>query len=299
MNLKSLRVFVYIIEEGTLARAADRLHLSQPAVSRLLKLLEEELGVALFERYKKRLIPTPAADQFYAEANRILASVDGIPNFLNQIKSGQATPLRIVCHPRLTNGLVLPAMSLLAKRSPETRLHLEVHSRRDLERYIAQELFDVGIGSLPVPLEKIEPEEFCEVELQVLLTRRHKLADKPYLTVEDLQPYRYIALNKHTLLRKVADASLLGANERLEVFHEVSISAAAHHFVAEGLGYTITDAVSVGGNMSKDLRLVPLRPKTMMKFGIFRIGETRQHEALDDFISCIREIAELVTSRRC
>jgi DNA-binding transcriptional LysR family regulator len=292
MNLKSLRVFVYIIEEGTLVRASDRLHLSQPAVSRLLKLLEEELGVALFERYKKRLIPTFAGDQFYPEAKRILASVDGIPNFLNQIKSSQTAPLKIVCHPRLTNGLVLPAMSLLAKRNPDTRMHLEVHSRRDLERYIAQELFDVGIGSLPVPLEKIEPEELCEVELQVLLSSDHDLAVRPYLTVEDLQPYRYIALNKYTLLRNIVDGSLLGANERLEVFHEVSTSAAAHHFVAEGMGYTITDVISVGSSLPNDLRLVPLRPKTMMKSGIFRVGETRRHEALEGFVSCVREIAE-------
>jgi DNA-binding transcriptional LysR family regulator len=293
MNLKSLRVFVYIIEEGTLARASERLHLSQPAVSRLLKLLEQELGVALFERYKKRLVPTLAGDQFYAEAIRILASIDGIPDYLRQIKSGQSAPLRIVCHPRLANGLVLPAMSLLAGRSPDTRLHLEVHSRRDLGRYIAQELFDVGIGSLPVALEKIEPEVFCEVDLQVLLTADHDLADRPYLRVEDLQPYRYIALDKHTLLRSVVDGSPLRANERLEVFHEVSISAAAHHLVAEGLGYTITDAVSVGGNMSKDLRLIALRPKTTMKFGIFRIGGSRQDEALDQLVSCIREIAGL------
>jgi DNA-binding transcriptional LysR family regulator len=295
MNLKSLRAFVYIIEEGTLARASERLHLSQPAVSRLLKLLEEELGVALFERYKKRLVPTLVGDRFYAEATRILASVDGIPDFLDQIGSGQATPLRIVCHPRLTNGLILPAMSLLAKNSPDTRLHLEVHSRRDLGRYIAREQFDVGIGSLPVALEQSDPEVFCEVELQVLLTSDHDLATRSHLTVENLQPYRYIALDKHTLLRNVVDGSLLSANERLQIFHEVSISAAAHHLVAEGLGYTITDAVSVGSNMSKDLRLIPLQPRTMMKFGIFRVSESRQHEALDPFISCIHEVAQRLT----
>ncbi|MFV2034596.1 MAG: LysR substrate-binding domain-containing protein [Halocynthiibacter sp.] len=291
MNLKSLRVFVYIIEEGTLARASERLHLSQPAVSRLLKLLEEELGVALFDRYKKRLVATLAGDQFYAEAKRILASIDGIPNFLNQIDSGQTVPLRIVCHPRLTNGLVLPAMSLLARRLPDVRMHLEVHSRRDLGRYIAQELFDVGIASLPIPLDKIEPEEICEVELRVLLSADHDLAKRSHLSVRDLQPYRYIALNEHTLLRKITEGSLLRANERLEVFHEVSISAAAHHLVADGLGYTITDAVSVGSKMSKELRLIPLRPKIMMKFGVFRIGVPRRHDALDDFVACVREVA--------
>jgi DNA-binding transcriptional LysR family regulator len=296
MNLKSLRVFVYIIEEGTLARASERLNLSQPAVSRLLRLLEEGLGVALFDRYKKRLVPTQAGDQFYAEAKRILASVDGIPDFLSQIASGDSAPLRIVCHPRLSNGLVLPAMSLLARRMPDVRMHLEVHSRRDLGRYIAQEQFDVGIGSLPIALEKIQPEVFCEVELQILVTSDHDLANRPHLTIEDLQPFRYIALDKHTLLRKMVDSSLLGANERLEIFHEVSISAAAHHMVAEGLGYTITDAVSAGSNMSKDLRLIPLRPKTMMKFGIIRIGETRCHEALDPFVSCIREMGERLTN---
>jgi len=64
MNIKGLRVFILTIEEGTLSKASERLNISPPAASRLLNLLEEDLGVPLFSRVKKRLIPTVEAEAF-------------------------------------------------------------------------------------------------------------------------------------------------------------------------------------------------------------------------------------------
>ena len=294
MNVRNLRVFVYVIEEGTLARAAERLSLSQPAASRLLRLLEDELGAALFHRYKKRLIPTDEGDRLYAEASRILASIDGIPQFLAAGRAGSAPPLRVVCHPRLTEGIVLPALAALATRRPEVRVHLEVHPRRDLGRYVVQELFDLGIASLPLPGVPLEPEELCATTLKVLLRTDHALAGRESLALAELADHPYIALTEHTLLRQLADTALLRAGERLAVRHEVSISAAAHRLVAEGLGFTVTDAVSVGGNIAPTLELIPLVPPTTIRYGLFRARRPAQHPAADEFVGCVREIARTV-----
>ena len=87
MNLRSLKVFALVMEEGTLARAADTMHLSQSAASRLLHLLEAEFDVRLFRRDNRRLIPTEAAERFYPEALRILSQIDALPQFMHPIES--------------------------------------------------------------------------------------------------------------------------------------------------------------------------------------------------------------------
>lgn len=78
MSLDQLRAVVVIAEEGALVRAARRLHISQPPLTRKLRALEDELGVALFERAARGMTPTPAGTQLLEDARAILTAVDRI-----------------------------------------------------------------------------------------------------------------------------------------------------------------------------------------------------------------------------
>lgn len=294
MNLKSLRVLVHIIQEGTLARAALRLNFSEPAASRLLRLLEEELGVSLFDRRRRRMVPTAIAKQLYPEAVRILAAIDGVPGFIQHLRQDRAVPLRIVCHPRLAYGLVLPAVRRMARRRPEIRVHLEIHARHDLGRFLAQDLFDVGISSLPVAFQSREPSALLESDLQVLVPAGHPLAGLPAVDVGALKPFAYIALTEQTQMRRLADNCMLRAGERLDVHHEVSTSDAAHHLVAAGLGFTITDRFSRGSVSEPDFRFIPLLPRTTIRIGIFQRQDAHRHEAAQDFVDCIHAVSDML-----
>lgn len=294
MKIRNLQVFVYVIEEGTLARAANRLNTSQPAASRLLRLLEQDLGVALFERRKKRLIPTAAGTQFYPEAARIVASVEGIPALLRQIESGFSAPLRVACHLRVVDGIVIPALARLTERAPNLRFHLEVHTRRNLERLIVQELFDVGVGLLPFSTDSYVREILCEVELQVLVCASHPLASKNYVTLSDLTKYRYVGLPKQTVIRGAIDEMFQKEGLQLDPFHEFSISAAGHHFVRETKAYTISDPVSIGAELREGLTFVPLRPSSIVRYGVFEKRSAQGHPALDEFVNCLKSVTNVV-----
>ncbi len=76
MSLEQLETVVAIAEEGALMRAAQRLHISQPPLTRRLRALEDELGAALFVRGARGMTPTPAGERFIERARAILASVD-------------------------------------------------------------------------------------------------------------------------------------------------------------------------------------------------------------------------------
>ncbi len=289
MNLKSLRIFVNVMEEGTLARAAARLNLSQPAASRLLGLLEDEQGVFLFSRTRKRLEPTPEAEAFYPEALRILASIDEIPSFFDQVRKGDM-PLRIICHPRIVNGLVLPAMARLSKRLPDLRMKLEIHPRRDLGRRIMHDLFDVGISTLPLPVESLTPRHLHTTKLHVLLPKGHRLAARASLKTKDLTGETYVALDSNTVIRQIVDAELTSKGVELPVGHEVSAGAAAYRLVKNGLGFTFADPIALDPELDNGVVLVPWKPDTEVRIGYFLSRASHRKDRVDALIECLESV---------
>lgn len=292
MNLRSLRVFVNVIEEGTLARASAKMNLSQPAASRLIQILEEEFATTLFFRDKKRLTPTPEGEIFYPEALRILGSIDDIPGLFDQIKTSAIVPLRIICHPRLVNGLVVPAMVKLYERDPKIRMKLEVHPRRSLGSRIMHDMYDVGVSALPLPVENPKPEIFAQSEVMVVLSKSHQLAEKPFLTRQDLTDKPYIALDETTLLRQIVDKAQAETDHPMWINHEVSTSDAAFRLAKAGLGFAFTDRITLDPDMIKNLAVVAWKPETVIKYGYFVSRTTRSHPAQSAFVECLKEVCD-------
>ena len=289
MNIKGLRIFVYVMEEGTLASASRKMNLSQPAASRLLALLEEDLGIALFFREKKRLVPTPPGKLFFPEAVRILASIDGVPDFFQQIRKSATLPLRIVSQPRVVNSQVLPSLYRLLKRRPNLRFTLEVQPRRLSGRLLSLELFDIGVGSLPVPADNLEPRHLFSRRLHVLLPKNHPLAGKQVLETSELTELPYIALEKSTQIRKAVDQALSLEGLSLPPYHEVNVGAVAYQLVRDGIGFTFSDTLAVDVDLRGELCFVPWAQSASLDYGVFLPKTVNRHPAIDDFVECLQE----------
>lgn len=295
MNLRGLRVFAAVMEEGTLSRAAARLHMSESAASRQLQLLEENVGRPLFRRERKRLEATPEAEALLPEVARVLSQLDGMSALVGSISDGAAPPLRIVCHSRVLYGLVLPTISRLAQTLPQTKIRLDVQPRRDLGRRMMQGLFDLGVSALPAPTEGLDPSVLGSVPLKILLPSQHPLADAEALTSRDLGATPYIALDGSTVIRQLVDAALAGSAERLTPAFEVSTGASAYRLVRDGLGFTFADEVSMDPAIVRGTILVPWANGTRISYGSFR-APGASHAAIDPFLSLLREVFEDATS---
>ncbi|GFE64096.1 LysR family transcriptional regulator [Litoreibacter roseus] len=292
MNLRSLKVFSLVMEEGTLGRAADRMHLSQSAASRLLQILEEEFAVQLFRRDKKRLIPTEEGERFYPEALRILSQIEDIPSFFSQVRSGKSEPLRVICHSRIVNGLVIPAIAEMAKRREELPIKLEIHPRRDLGRQIMNGRYDIGISVLPLPVDTLKPIQLGKTDLRIAIARGHPLADRQSLGPDDVKHLPYIALDETTAIRRIVDRECERAGISLKIQHEVSAGSAAYRLVYLGLGYTFADPVAVDPEISDGIRLIPWKPAMQVEFGCFVTPNRKDRSDIEQFSAVLREIIE-------
>jgi len=287
MNLKSLRAFLHIMDEGTLVAASRRMNLSQPAVSRLVQLLEEEIGAKLFYRDQKSLAPTPEADLFYTEAQRVIAAIDDFPGFFQQLRDNTLVPLRILCQLRAANGLIIPAMVRFSRQNPDVRIALDVQPRHELSRSIQQAKFDVGVYVVPLQAKGVEIIEIREMRLEVLLPKGHHLADRPFLTPKDMKGEKYVAVKRGLMAREAMDRSLAKAGETLDVYHELSGTAAAHRLVAGGIGFTFSDPTVLEPGFRENTVLVPWKPEVRIGLGLFTPKDYTPHEATGAFIDCL------------
>lgn len=290
MNLKSLRAFLHVIDEGALIAASEKMHLSQPAVSRLIQLLEEEVGTKLFYRDQKSLAPTPEAELFYPEAQRVIAQVDEFPELFRQLRDNTLTPLRIISQMRAANGLVIPAIVKFAQRAPDVRITLDIHPRRELSRRLQQDKFDIGVYVVPLQVKGVKLLNLREARLHVLLPKGHQLANRKLLTPRDMVGEKYVALRRGLMARDAIDRELAKADEHLDVFHEVSGTNAAHRLVLGGIGYTFSDPTVIEPTWGEHSVLVPWKPEVKIDLGVYAPQNSPLHDASNQFIECLNEV---------
>jgi len=294
MNIRALRAFRAVVSEGSVIAAARAINLSQPAVSRLLGLLERELGLTLFLRQKRRLILTDEGRAFEREAGRILANLDEIPRIAAEIRASGVRRLRIVTMPRLALSLVCPAVARFARAHPEVRVSVDLRTRRDLELWIGGKEYDLGFGGVPVSRREVRGLPLVSVRSEVLLPAGHPLAARAEIAPEDMAGERVIAQFPGLLQRRQMD-EVFGTRD-VAVNYDIltSSSQISCQLVACGAGITVLDRLSAA-NFAAGVVFRPLVPERWQSFGAILPRGAEPDPAVASLIESLRAEA---TARR-
>lgn len=294
MNVKALRAFSLVVTRGSLARAADEMHLSQPAVSRLIANLEYELKLKLFSRERRTLVPSAEGRSFHREASRVLAGIEHLPQVAAEIGAGTTGRLRVVVMARLAVGVAAPACAAFVREQPHISLAVEVHRWSDLGRWLANHQFDMGFGPLPVAHAGLVAEHLFSSRMLVAVHAQSPLAQKPFLGPGDLHEEPLVAVTPDTLIRRQTDAIFLQARRTPNIVMEVSAGALACQIVANGIGYTLCDALVPAAIGDRRLALVPLAPKFDLDYGVLRPEGTELTAPMRALSELVRDSAEAI-----
>lgn len=184
LEIRDLRVVAAIAAAGTTARAGEILHLTQSAVSRALLAAEARLGVALFERTARGLVPTPAGQAVVDQAGTVLASLVDLERRV-RVCSGPVR-LRIVCECYTAYHWLPSVLGQLRESLPGIELALGIeHTRGPIAALVAGELDVALLTSTAVPPELEEGPLFCD-EVVFVMAADHPLASRPALTVDEV-----------------------------------------------------------------------------------------------------------------
>jgi DNA-binding transcriptional LysR family regulator len=147
MDIRELRYFTAVIQEGNLTAAAKRCFISQPSISAAIGALEAELGTTLFIRHKKGVAPTASAEQFYAYARRIIDDADAARNLFRKPSTRHALTLGLM------RTLDIPRMIALLKPltgAPEVRLRLVGANEAADARIVSRSMIDADEHFVPL-----------------------------------------------------------------------------------------------------------------------------------------------------
>jgi len=241
MRIDWLRAFRAVMQTGTVTGAATIMLRTQPQVSRMIASLETALGLQLFEREGRRLLPTKAGLQFLQYAEPLLLGLDGARSVAQDIKHGRGRPLVIAAEPFLLHALVPEAVQEL-NRSGDLKFAVDI-CMRGLGLWMSQSTADLGVVALPFAQSDMERLVFAEAELVAVLPPGHPLGRHQRIQLADLGGERFIALRPSTLLRAQIDIAAAGAGVSLDPAIETTSGVTACEFVARGLGITIADPI--------------------------------------------------------
>lgn len=176
MELRHLRYFAAVAAHGSFSRAAGHLHLTQPALSRQVRDLEDELGVPLFERGKNSVTLTQAGELFYEEARDLLARADQAVQRVRGEVKGET--LRVGYAPSLTSGIMPRAIEKFQQATPRVRLELADLSPREMGEKAAAGLLDLVLTAAGT--ERANPEfqwsELRQLQHVLVMPEKHPLA---------------------------------------------------------------------------------------------------------------------------
>ncbi|MFD5012088.1 LysR family transcriptional regulator [Streptomyces chartreusis] len=182
LDLRKLRYFVAVAEELHFGRAAERLHIAQPVLSRQIRSLEDELGAEVFDRGRRGTLLTPAGKQLLEDAVPLLASAQALVRRVKSSAQGTQS-LTIGFMPGIT---VTPAMIAFTGLHPDVNVRLLRTTWEDQVAVLLDGRADVGIVRLPIDRQGLEVHPLFQEPRVVMVPVGHRLADRRSVTVKDL-----------------------------------------------------------------------------------------------------------------
>ncbi|WP_029919892.1 hydrogen peroxide-inducible genes activator [Nevskia soli] len=248
MTLTELRYLVNLDKERHFSRAAERSFVSQPTLSVALKKLEEELGVALFERIRGEARPTPVGERIIAQARRVLAEAKRVEDIAGEGKDELVGPLRLGAIYTVGPYLLPALVPELRQRAPLMPLVIEENFTAVLLEQLRDNELDVAIIALPVDLHGLSAWPLYDEEFVVVLPRDHRWVHETSLPAKKLAEEHLLLLGPGHCFRdqviavcpKCVDAEGDGPRP-----HTGSSLETIRYMVDSGLGITVLPRGSV------------------------------------------------------
>lgn len=299
MELRHLRYFLEITRDMNMTRAAERLHMSQPPLSRQIRQLEEELDTELFFRNGKQLALTQAGKFFISKAEQILDAVNETETAMKRIGRSGHSWLNIGFVPSTIYGFLPEFLRHYRSAKPKVEVSLTEHMSLHQVQALKSGQIDVGFGRLYFDDPEIKQETLLKEPLMVVLPKSHPLAKKTSLSLRNIENESLILypLRPRPNYSDQITSLFYQAGIRPTVIQEVQELQTTLGLVASGVGISIVPK-SVQKMRSEDVTYIPINdPKATSPVIMTYLNKELGLE-LQDFIKRIRLLAEISKQRK-
>jgi DNA-binding transcriptional LysR family regulator len=284
---RQLEAFRAVMEHGTATAAAERLGISQPAVSKILTGLEAEVGYPLFVRARRRLAPTREARLLAAEAARLYDGLDRVAEVARAIGERQVGDLHIYSTPALGRSVLPDVLAGFLRKHADAHVVFHVRSSTYVNQKTIDQQLDIGFSMMPFEHPSIVAEELSRATAVCVLPRHHRLARRKVIRPADLRGERFLSFPLDGRMRHLIDAAF--EQERIERRTRIDVysSAEACALAARGVGVSIVEPFTAREYVPA-VAVVPFEPRIRYLFRALRPRFRAPSLLADSFLGAVK-----------
>lgn len=292
MRLKPRQVeaFRSVMMTGGITAAAEAMNVTQPAVSRLIRDLEDIVQITLFERAGARLVPTAEATQLYREVERLYLGLDQIAQAADDIRLHKNTVLRIGSVTSLVRPYLHQAIIETIGERLDIPLVIDVENSRHIWDMVEQNRYDLGLVFSSPRLADKNAVLLNTSQAVAAMTKDHRLASHAVVTPADLLDQRVLIPGRNSPLRLALDRAFsVEENQPVSTIETSMLNCC--YFAAAGMGIGIVDEISLRSAGVETVR-IPFEPKIEVSYFAIRPAGAPRISVLDTILRRLQELMQ-------
>lgn len=283
---RHLEVFHALMEAGSVSRAAERLNLTQPAVSLALSAFEKELGFPLFHRSKGFFAPTGEAQALHAETEVGLLALSRIERRAAEISAGRVGSITIASNGAVSINLLPWLIADFQKHYPEIYVDLKIRSSRQIAMFTSGRQVDIGLIDAPVPVSGLDSVVF-KLPCVCVFQEGDPLEKEKVIRPEMLDGRSIIAITGDHTVDKEVDSLTAAAGVRIERRVACSYFAIARNLVRAGAGIALIDALNGTRQLEDGTAWRPFEPEIFFELAMITPSDQPMEAAAQTFYSVL------------
>ena len=207
MELRQLRYLMAVVQEANFTRAAEKVFVSQSALSQQIQSLEQEVGTTLLDRSKRGVRLTAAGEILYHHAHRILLELEQATTAIQELEGLQRGELRVGVVQTVNDYLMPSLATVFAECYPQIKLTVDELSADEIEDRLEQGELQIGLGFVPATNASILTQRLFEEQLVLILRDDHPLATQPKIAVRAIDQMPMVMLSNTFCTRRLWEES--------------------------------------------------------------------------------------------
>ncbi|MDQ1145656.1 DNA-binding transcriptional LysR family regulator [Bacillus sp. SORGH_AS 510] len=268
MELRQLRLFIEVAKHKSITKAAENMHLSQPALSKSIISLEEELGMILIIRTNKTSDLTDAGKVVLEYALRMTVLLDEMKTTLNDLTNLSRGQINIGLPPFIGSLFFPRVIAKFHQAFPNIELNITEYGGARVVKSVEEGEFELGVAVLPLDEQQFSVYPIVEEEMRLLVYKDHHLATRKEVELKELMDEEFIFYHEEFALNQIMRNHFIASGFEPKILFKSSQWDLMTEMVAANLGITILPQSICNRAFNSDLKIIRLKNDIMWRLAV-------------------------------
>lgn len=268
LELRQLKYFLEVTKHKSITRASESLHISQPALSKMIKGLEEELGMPLIIRTNKTSDITDAGLIVIEYAQKMMMLMDEMSTTLNDITNLSRGQIHIGLPPIIGSLFFPKVLAKFHQKFPNVTINITEYGGARVVKSVEEGEFELGVAVLPIEEQKFDVYPIVEEEMKLLVHHNHRFASSEFVELAKLKDEEFIFYNEEFALHQIMRDEFINQGFEPKILFKSSQWDLMSEMVAANLGVTALPESICNRVMNPDIKIIKLQPAIPWKLAV-------------------------------